>query len=136
MTFANKLVGLSAAMLLGACAVLPDTHEPVYLPSEINARPKLYEGRKIQVRGWVVLRAENRNIWNEKSDFTNLKDDFSHCLALIGVHDWTADENIDGTVLTISGVFHQYERADVNELGMCNNSSIEVDTSKPPFRKR
>jgi hypothetical protein len=126
---------LSIAMLLIACAASSGVRAPVYSPSEINAHPKLYEGREIQVRGWVTLRAENRNIWDKKSDSGEYPV-INHCLALIGVHAWTGDERINDKVLTISGVFHQYERADVNELGMCNNPSIEVNISKPPFNRR
>lgn len=132
---ANRLVGLCVAALLSGCVALSDDHEPVYLPSEINAHPNLYEGHEVRVRGWVVLRAENRNIWERKSDFRHLPDT-SHCLALIGVRDWTGDESIDDKVMTISGVFHKYEPADKTALGMCSFSAIEVDTSKPPFGKR
>ncbi|GEM_PF-5205802 len=131
MTVTNKLAVLCVVGLLAGCA-----QEPVYLPSEINAHPKLYEGREVRIRGWVTLRVENRNIWDTKDDFEHLKDDFSHCVSLVGVQSWTGDKSIDGQVRTISGVFHQYEGDRTTELGMCNNSAIEVDTSKLPFRGR
>ena len=128
----DKLFGVCAALLLSGC-VAPDAREPVYSPSELNTHPKLYEGREVRVRGWIVLRPENRNIWDAKSDFEQIAD-LSHCVSLIGVHDWTLDRRIDDQVLTISGVFHQYEHPEEPVLGMCNNSAIEVNTSKSPFR--
>jgi hypothetical protein len=136
MATADKISGLCAATLLIGYIASSDGREAGYSPSELNANPKLYEGREVRVRGWVALPVENRNIWDAKSDFTKPEDDFSRCLALIGVQDWTWDKSIDDKVLTISGVYHQYETPEKITLGMCSNAVIEVNVDKPPFRKR
>lgn len=133
--FSATIATLFASAWLCSCSTQTGDVADVFTPSQVNANPKLYEGRKISVKGWIILRAENRNIWDSKSDSKHLPD-VSHCLALMGVDDWTADEDIDGKILTISGVYHEYPSGNDIELGMCSNSNLRVDTSKEPFRRK
>ena len=117
----RRLLGL-ASMLVASCV---GTSAPSsLLPSELISRPDYYDGKHVEVRGYVVIGPESRNMFDSRIDYENHR---GACLGLDG-----SERRFrmlrTGQVSRLSGVFRKTlcGPGDIC-LFWCPPSGIELD---------
>ena len=105
----------------------------VYRPSELVAKSRALDGKRVHVRGWIVLEFENFNLWDSKADF--VRGDPAKCVALDHVLD-LGYTHFNRSRLALAGTFRSDLSAGRVMLTMCNLMGVDVDRSEFPWRSR
>lgn len=123
-----------AILFLVACASEPPNFaRDSLLPSQVNNSSKQFDGAQIKLRGYLLLRHENINIWDTKEGYEGT-DNVSHCVALIN-NAWLYQQakTYDGKYVEIVGIYRRdATTGNTIRLTMCNKSALELDASIPP----
>lgn len=122
---------LFLAIVWAGCSaqVAPVRGEVAYLPSELIANPGKYDGKRVTLRGYVVISAESRNIFDSEAGYN---DAHGACLGLDGAK--AAFHNFRrGYTEKISGIFRRKLCGDKDVcLFWCSASGIELDKGSSP----
>jgi hypothetical protein len=98
-------------------------------PSELAADPEKYDGKHVDVRGYVVLGPEKRNIFDSEK---GASDPHGVCLGLDGPEAMFTDFHQHYTQ-KISGIFRRKLCGDNDVcLYWCSSSGIELDKGSKP----
>lgn len=103
--------------------------EGTVLPSELSKHPEQYDGKHVDVRGYVVIGPEKRNIFDSEKES---RDAHGACLGLDGP-DAMFDSFHSRYTQRISGVFRQ-SLCGKNDVCLywCSSSGIELDEGSKP----
>ncbi|MDR0779079.1 MAG: hypothetical protein LBF16_00065 [Pseudomonadales bacterium] len=103
--------------------------EGTLLPSELAKRPEKYDGKHVDVRGYVVIGPERRNIFDSKKGY---QDPHGACLGLDGSDTMFGNFHSQNT-RKISGVFRQ-SLCGKNDVCLywCSEYGIELDQGSKP----
>lgn len=127
------VLGLALLVLTetsGCSAILVANRETeTVLPSELVAHPEKYDGKHVDVRGYIVLGPEARNIFDSEKGFN---DPHGACLGLDGPEAMFGSFH-KGYTPKISGVFRQSLCGPKDVcLYWCSASGIELDKGSKP----
>jgi hypothetical protein len=104
-------------------------NEETLLPSELAAHPEKYDGKHVDVRGYIVLGPETRNIADSEEGYD---DPHGACLGLDGPEAMFNDFHRRYTQ-KISGIFRQKLCGEHDVcLYWCGSSGIELDNGSRP----
>jgi len=126
---------IAAALLLlivgAGCSERDDSaqEEVIHLPSELVSNSASYDGKHVTVRGYVVIGAESRNIFDSEAGYN---DAHGACLGLDGPA--AAFHNFRrGYTKKISGIFRR-KICGANDVCLfwCSASGIELDGDGNP----
>jgi hypothetical protein len=126
-------VGLTLLLSAGAsgCStrLVAEQDEGTVLPSELVAHPEKYDGKHVDVRGYIVLGPEARNIFDSDKGFN---DPHGACLGLDGPETMFTSFH-KGYTPKISGVFKRSLCGPKDVcLYWCSASGIELDKGSKP----
>lgn len=127
------VMGLALLVLAGVagCSTRPVANRDAetVLPSELVAHPEKYDGKHVDVRGYIVLGPEARNIFDSEKGFN---DPHGACLGLDGP-DTMFGSFHKGYTPKISGVFRQ-SLCGLKDVCLywCSSSGIELDKGSKP----
>lgn len=127
LTAVALLLAIVGAGCLSRAATARD--EVTHLPRELVANPGKYDGKHVTLRGYVVIGAESRNIFDSEAGYN---DAHGACLGLDGPK--AAFHNFHrGYTEKISGIFRRKlcGASDVC-LFWCSASGIELDKGSSP----
>lgn len=125
-----KLIIVLFAAITTGCSEMPVlAASKTVLPSELAAHPEKYNGKHVDVRGYVVVGSENRNIFDSESGATDPR---GACLGLAGPASMF-DTFHRHYIKKLSGVFRQSlcGKDDIC-LYWCSSSGIELDPGSKP----
>ena len=99
------------------------------LPSELAANPEAFDGKHVDVRGYVVIGPENRNIFDSKEGSA---DPHGACLGLAGPNAMFSNLHRRRTQ-RLSGIFRR-KICGTNDVCLfwCGESGIELDAGSTP----
>lgn len=99
------------------------------LPSELTANPEAFDGKHVDVRGYVVIGPESRNIFDSKKGSVDRN---GACLGLAGPNAMFSEFHRRQTQ-RLSGVFRR-KICGPNDvcLHWCGESGIELDAGSTP----
>ena len=99
------------------------------LPSELTAHPEAFDGKHVDVRGYVVIGPESRNIFDSKKGSV---DGHGACLGLAGSNAMFSEFHRRQTQ-RLSGIFRQ-KICGPNDVCLywCGESGIELDAGSTP----
>jgi hypothetical protein len=105
------------------------SNEGTVLPSELTAHPERYDGKHVDVRGYIVLGPESRNIFDSED---GTRDPHGACLGLDGPEVMFGSFHKQFTQ-KISGVFRR-SLCGKNDVCLywCSSSGIELDKGSKP----
>jgi hypothetical protein len=126
------LVGLTLLVLAEAgcsTALVANRVAETVLPSELVAHPEKYDGKHVDVSGYIVLGPEARNIFDSEKGFN---DPHGACLGLDGPEAMFGSFHKAYTP-KISGIFRQSLCGPKDVcLYWCSSSGIELDKESKP----
>lgn len=96
-------------------------------PSELNAHPSQYDGKRVMVYGLIVNESENHGIWD--SQVEQKANSAKHCVSVLYPKSIEANLNrMNRKHVIVTGIFMK-DITNPNEifLGLCNKSAIMVD---------
>lgn len=98
------------------------------LPSELAAHPEKYDGKHVDVRGYVVVGPESRNIFDSRKGYA---DGHGACLGLDGPD--AMFNKFHHQTKTLSGIFRK-KLCGPNDVCLfwCGEAGIELDASSTP----
>ena len=99
------------------------------LPSELVANPEAFDGKHVDVRGYVVIGPESRNIFDSKGGSV---DSHGACLGLAGTNAMFSEFHRRQTQ-RLSGIFRR-KICGPNDVCLywCGESGIELDAGSTP----
>ena len=99
------------------------------LPSELASHPEKYDGKHVDVRGYVVIGPEKRNIFDSEK---GSQDPHAVCLGLDGPEAMFGNFHSQ-YIPRISGIFRQ-SLCGKNDVCLywCSTSGIELDKGSKP----
>lgn len=99
------------------------------LPSELTANPEAFDGKHVDVRGYVVIGPESRNIFDSKAGSV---DRHGACLGLAGPNTMFSEFHRRQTQ-RLSGIFRR-KICGANDVCLywCGESGIELDAGSTP----
>jgi len=109
--------------MLAGCAV-----QPALTPRELNASPAKYDGKKVRVRGWLVIQFEQYHFWDSKAASESPTSGANTCVSYLGpIHRTT------GKMAILEGTFWKDFAKSLNviDLGTCDISGLDVDNQPP-----
>jgi len=128
------LVGCTVAAMAG------DTK--MYQPSEVVGRQDLLKGRRIYIRGYLVLRDEAHGLWDSKDDFDRAQKLPSstvsappRCIS-VGYNENGAKGigRNHPRVLTAFGKISVVDREHTMDIGACSDAYINIERVVPDSR--
>ena len=126
------LVSLMAFGASGAACsnqTLAARSAPTLLPSELAASPDKYDGKHVDVRGYVVVGPESRNIFDSEQ---GSRDRHGVCLGLDGPNTMFSEFHKRPTP-RISGIFHRKLCGEKDVcLYWCGEAGIALDKGSKP----
>jgi hypothetical protein len=116
--------------LLSGCVTVED--RAGLKPSDLNGAPSQYDGKQVDVAGWMILESEEVALWDTRAD-RDKNQDPRRCVSLLVPKDVAQSlASLNRSEVSISGVFH----ASVEDfkpmmfIGLCNVSAIELHESE------
>ena len=98
-------------------------------PSELTANPEAFDGKHVDVRGYIVIGPESRNIFDSKAGSV---DRHGACLGLAGPNAMFGEFHRRQT-RRLSGIFRRKICGPDNIcLYWCGESGIELDAGSTP----
>ncbi|MEP3891591.1 MAG: hypothetical protein ABJN69_14115 [Hellea sp.] len=139
-----KVVLLSIFLLpLFACASLNKNDVEALSPSMLSAASEKFAGKSIFLRGYVVLGTNARCLYETKTHYAAMKDDYEsdfaafknnyidYKITLLNPHViWTNREKLDGEMITLKGKFindYDYENGNPVDLQACSTNALVID---------
>jgi hypothetical protein len=127
--------GFNLYIILSALALSGCASEPILSPSELNAHADQYNGKRVKVHGWVVLRFEEYSIWDSKLAYDrpfNVSN-MGACVSYLG----PLGHETRGEMRTLTGTFWKDfgGSLDVIMLGACNFSGLDLDNRPRVLKK-
>jgi len=119
-----KIRYLLSVLLLSGCASKIESE--MLKPSDLNSNPKLYEGKLVDVEGYLVTEiGVSSGLWDSKLDYQS-DDEIDVCITLRNneVLDTSLD-TVNFNEVKLRGVF----KADIItgiDLNVCNSSGLEL----------
>lgn len=101
---------------------------PALTPSELNASSAKYDGKRVRVRGWLVIQFEQYHFWDSKAASESPTSGANTCVSYLGpIHRTT------GKMVILEGTFWKDFAKSLNviDLGTCNISGLDVDNQPP-----
>jgi len=96
---------------------------------DVAASPQTFDGQTVTLKGWLSLRAEDRNLWATRADHDAWRTD--RCISL-SMSAAKLDEIsvLDGRVVEVTGVVSRdgSKGGSVIRLGACRDAAIVVST--------
>ena len=122
----RRFCAIFVALLLSGCVTVEE-HAGLK-PSDLNRAPSQYDGKQVEVTGWMILDSEEVALWDTQAGRDKNLDP-NGCVSLL-VPKGVAQSlgSLNRSEVSISGVFH----ASVDDFkptmftGLCNISAIEV----------
>jgi hypothetical protein len=134
----QPLASLLTVFLCGCAMMTASPVVHVLTPRELNTHPEQYDGRKVVVRGFVILGTNGRSLYQSKERFEefdralyadapgfNAAEFDADCLTLLNAD--VLEDNVavfDGQTVTVRGRFEsKYLTDDVLDLQACHEPS-------------
>lgn len=122
----RRFSAVLAVLLFSGCVT---TEEPAGVkPSDLNKAPSQYDGKRVDITGWMILESEEVALWDTRADRDSNQDP-DRCVSLLVPKSILQSlAPLNRSAVLISGVFHKSveDFKPTMFTGLCNVSAIEV----------
>lgn len=124
-----RFVFILASIMLGACAQNKFVRAVgVLTPVQLNSSSSVYDGKKVRVRGLLVLKHEQLFLVQDRDSYDKWPSD-DVCVTLMHPSNLLKNRSaLNMRVVEIEGVFHSdYGYNGYATVGACNISGLDLD---------
>jgi hypothetical protein len=148
----GRLCSAAIFVFCASCSDMPPNSSSVLAPSALNSNPSLYDGKTVEVKGFVILAAEAHDLYESKELHEEMAKGFDpptngrfdprpylkYCLTIENPNFFYQNAaQFDGKTLVVKGRFDQtYLHDNQIDLGACalrTGIFVDVDDLKARF---